>query len=111
MEITHTRAILEDGTDFGNTKMTKDFDFTERGQLPTGNQLAAARSLLGLTQAQLAERFGMSPTRIQRGEAAGACVPGMRASAMAQLLSAFSASGVDFYADSDGIVVRRRTQT
>lgn len=63
-------------------------------------QLRAARALLGLSQADLAERAGFSAMTIKRAEGIG--LPYPSADALAAIRAALEAAGVDFIAENGG---------
>ena len=66
----------------------------------TGNQLRAGRSLVGWSQAQVAEAAGISVPTVKRAEGSGV----LRASenAVAAIRSALEAAGVEFIAENGG---------
>mgnify|MGYP002631603281 CR=1 FL=1 len=66
----------------------------------TGNQIKAARSLLGMTQAQLAEAAAVSIPTIKRAEGSGAVVAS--AAAVAAIRAALEAAGVEFISPNGG---------
>ena len=80
----------------------------------TAPQLRAARALLGLDQAQLAERAGLSLPTIQRMETSGGMIRGNVDSLM-KVVRALEASGVELIGEgatsaSGGRGVRLREQ-
>ncbi len=80
----------------------------------TGDQIAAARRLAGIrSQAELAIAAGVSRPTIERAEAARGLVPSMNAEALARIVRALEATGVEFYLDigsslAGGVGMRRR---
>lgn len=79
--------------------------------IPTGRQVAAARALLGLTQAELAARSNISIPTLKRMEASNGTIPGLANNAVA-VLSALRSAGIQFLnagdtADGVGVVLRR----
>jgi transcriptional regulator with XRE-family HTH domain len=64
----------------------------------TGDQIAAGRRLAGMrSQAELAEASGVSRPTVERAEAARALVPSMNAQALARIVKALEAAGVEFF--------------
>ena len=78
------------------------------GHMPTGRQLRSARALIGWTAAELAKRAGVSWNTVQRAEAAGDEVPTTRARALAAIVAALTAAGVEFTSNATGVGVRLR---
>jgi transcriptional regulator with XRE-family HTH domain len=76
--------------------------------LPSPRLIAAARVLLGLSQAELAQRAGLHVNVVRRFET-GRTSP--RVSTLEALLKVFAAAGVEFVSGSDriegGIILRR----
>src|SRR6516165_7121414 len=77
----------------------------------TGRQIAAARTLLGWTQARLAQESGVSPASAQRAERAPG-IPQMQTGSLFALVRALEAAGIQFI-DADetggeGVRLRRR---
>lgn len=71
----------------------------------TGNQLSAARALLGWTQKQLSEAAGVSVPTIKRAEGASKTVAS--AESIRQLVAALERAGVEFISENGhGIGVR-----
>lgn len=66
----------------------------------TGNQLKAARSLIGWTQAQVAQAAGLSIPTVKRAE--GAAALSASENAVASIRSALEAGGVEFIAENGG---------
>ena len=66
----------------------------------TGNQLKAARSLVGWTQAQVAQAAGLSIPTIKRAE--GASRLGASEDAVAAIRTALEAAGVEFIEENGG---------
>jgi transcriptional regulator with XRE-family HTH domain len=60
----------------------------------TGNQLKAARSLIGWTQAQVAQAAGLSIPTVKRAEGAGAV--NASENAVAAIRAALESAGVEF---------------
>jgi len=67
---------------------------------PTGRQLAAARTLLGLTQADVAARSNLSVPTLKRMEASEGPVAGMQNNIDA-VIRALEGAGVIFLGDGD----------
>lgn len=68
-------------------------------------QLRAARALLGLSQAEVAEAAGLSVPTVKRAEGAGAI--SASASALAAIRAALEAQGVEFTnGDRPGVRLR-----
>jgi len=82
----------------------------------TGDQIAAARRLSGIgTQADLAKAAGVSRPTIERAEKARGAIPGMGTDAMAKIVVALEAAGMEFYLDhgnslAGGVGMRQRTR-
>ncbi len=66
----------------------------------TGNQLRAARSLIGWTQAQVALASGLSIPTVKRAEGSGALKASDRA--VEAICAALEKAGVEFIADNGG---------
>lgn len=66
----------------------------------TGNQLRAARSLLGWSQAQVADATGLSVPTIKRAEGNGSI--SASSDAIAAIRSALEAAGVEFIPENGG---------
>jgi len=66
----------------------------------TGLQLKAARQLLGLTQAEAAERAKLCAQSIKDWEHSSALVPDARVKSLARLVRALEAEGVTFRSDA-----------
>lgn len=66
----------------------------------TGNQLRAARSLIGWSQAQVAESAGLSVPTVKRAEGQGAIAAS--AEAVAAIRTALEQAGVEFIAENGG---------
>lgn len=66
----------------------------------TGNQLRAARSLVGWSQAQVAEKAGLSIPTVKRAEGQGAIAAS--SDAFAAIRAALEAAGVEFIAENGG---------
>jgi transcriptional regulator with XRE-family HTH domain len=74
----------------------------------TGNQLRAARALLGLDQEALAEKVGVSDNTIRNMEACGAEPVGGFASTRAKVRDALKEIGIEFMnGDTPGVWLRR----
>ncbi|WP_065324590.1 helix-turn-helix transcriptional regulator [Tritonibacter mobilis] len=65
-----------------------------------GNQLSAARALLGWTQKQLAEAAGVSIPTIKRAE--GAAKATVSSDAQQKIKSTLQAAGVEFIPENGG---------
>jgi len=77
---------------------------------PTGRQLAAARTLLGLTQAEVAARSNLSVPTLKRMEAREGPATGMQNNIDA-VIRTLEAAGIDFIDDAaGGPGVRLKTQ-
>lgn len=73
----------------------------------TGRQIAAARTLLGLSQGDLAEAARVSIATLRRMEAADGRPPGMPNNVLA-VVSTLEAQGIEFCTgDAPGLRVRR----
>jgi len=68
---------------------------------PTGRQLAAARVILGLTQAEVADRSQISVPTLKRMEASEGAVQGMPNNIQA-VVRALEAAGVEFVPENGG---------
>ena len=66
----------------------------------TGNQLRAARALIGWTQAQVADRANLSVPTVKRAEGAGALNASDRA--LTAIRAALEEAGVEFIAENGG---------
>lgn len=67
----------------------------------SGRQIAAARALAGIGQAELAERARVSVPTLRRMEAAEGPAPGM-ANNIAAIRAALESAGVEFIAEHGG---------
>lgn len=77
----------------------------------TGRQIAAARTLLGMTQPELAQRAGVSTPTIKRMEASTGPAVGL-ANNVAAVKAALESAGVVFVGGpSDGAGVRLKGKT
>ncbi len=65
-----------------------------------GNQLKAARSLIGWTQAQVAQAAGLSIPTVKRAE--GAAALNASENAIASIRLALETAGVEFIAENGG---------
>ncbi|WP_072389501.1 helix-turn-helix transcriptional regulator [Hyphomicrobium sp. CS1BSMeth3] len=75
----------------------------------SGNQIKAARALIGLEQAELAEKAGVSINTVRNMEAAGADVVRVRSDTLFRVQEALKAAGVIFVEENgDGPGVRMR---
>jgi transcriptional regulator with XRE-family HTH domain len=80
----------------------------------TGDQIAAARRLAGIrSQADLAAAAGVSRPTVERAETARRLIPSMNVEAMARIVRALEAAGIEFYLESGaslagGVGIRRR---
>ncbi len=70
-------------------------------QIVSGRQLAAARTLLGLTQAKIAEAANISVPTLKRMESSEDEVSGMKNN-VAAVCAALEAAGVEFIAENGG---------
>lgn len=80
---------------------------------PTGRQIAAARTLLGLTQSDVATRSNLSVPTLKRMEASEGPVSGMQNNVDA-VIRALEAAGVQFLDDGQtagGVGVALRSET
>lgn len=68
---------------------------------PTGRQIAAARTLIGLPQAELANAASISVPTLRRMEASGGPATGMKNNVEA-VRRALEAAGVEFIAENGG---------
>jgi predicted transcriptional regulator len=68
---------------------------------PTGRQLAAARTLVGLTQADVAARASISVPTLKRMEASDGIVVGM-ANNVNAVIRALEAAGAEFIPENGG---------
>ncbi len=68
----------------------------------SGHQLKAARALIGMEQADLARRAGVSINTIRNLEAAGAQMIRARLDTLAKVEGALKAAGVLFIAENGG---------
>lgn len=66
----------------------------------TGNQIKAARSLLGLSQAEVAGAAGLSVPTVKRAEGNAAVTASVEA--IAAIRAALEAAGADFIAENGG---------
>lgn len=78
--------------------------------MPTGEQIRAARAMVGWSVAELARRADVSWRTIQRAEAAGAAVPRMHVDTIDKITRALEAGGIEFLRGSEhgGPGIRRR---
>ncbi len=77
--------------------------------MPSGSQIRAARGLLGISAAELAERAGVTWKTIQRFETAEG-VPPNRSGTLDKVRAALEAQGIEFLGDpvtSPGVRLRR----
>ena len=86
---------------------------TQPAVMPTGEQLRAARAMLGWTVTELARRAAVSWRTIQRAEAAGAEVPRMHIATLEKIRAALESGGIEFLQASQrsnggGPGIRRR---
>ncbi len=78
--------------------------------MPSGSQIRAARGLLGISAAELAERAGVTWKTIQRFETAEG-VPPNRSGTLDKVRAALEAQGIEFFGDpetSPGVRLRRK---
>jgi transcriptional regulator with XRE-family HTH domain len=73
----------------------------------TGNQLQAARALIGWSQKQLAEAAGLSVPTIKRAEGAASITAS--AAAVEAIRAALEGAGVEFLGDTGVRLVRNST--
>lgn len=76
----------------------------------TGNQLKAARALIGMEQAELAEKAGLSVNTIRNMEAKGAAVMRVRLDTLSKAKAALEAAGVVFLSENGngpGVALRK----
>lgn len=73
--------------------------------MPTGEQIRAARAMLGWSANHLADVAGVSWRTVQRAEAAGSQVPRMHISTVEKIRDALEAGGIEFLG---GRGIRRR---
>jgi predicted transcriptional regulator len=81
--------------------------------MPTGEQIRAARAMLGWSVSELARQAGVSWRTVQRAEAAGASVPRMHIATIEKLQRALEDGGIEFLQASQrsnggGVGIRRR---
>jgi transcriptional regulator with XRE-family HTH domain len=75
----------------------------------SGNQLRAARALLGLDQEALAEKVGVSDNTIRNMEACGSEPVGGFASTREKVREALEHQGIEFFnGDAPGVRLRKR---
>jgi predicted transcriptional regulator len=78
--------------------------------MPSGSQIRAARGLLGISAAELAERAGVTWKTIQRFETVEG-VPPNRSGTLDKVRVALEAQGIEFLGDpetSPGVRLRRK---
>lgn len=81
-----------------------------QSQLITAEQIRAARSVLGWTNAELSERSGVATATLKRYEAANG-VPKSRKDSLHRIQSVFEAAGIEFVGspdDAPGIRIHRK---
>jgi predicted transcriptional regulator len=79
--------------------------------MPSGSQIRAARGLLGISAAELAERAGVTWKTIQRFETAEG-IPANRSGTLDKVRAALEAQGIEFLGDpekSPGVRLRRKS--
>ena len=79
--------------------------------MPSGSQIRAARGLLGISAAELAERAGVTWKTIQRFETAEG-VPPNRSGTLDKVRAALESQGIEFLGDpetSPGVRLRRKS--
>jgi predicted transcriptional regulator len=79
--------------------------------MPSGSQIRAARGLLGISAAELAERAGVTWKTIQRFETAEG-IPANRSGTLDKVRAALEAHGIEFLGDpekSPGVRLRRKS--
>jgi DNA-binding XRE family transcriptional regulator len=78
----------------------------------TGRQIAAARTLLGWTQARLAAESGVSPASVHRAERSPG-IPQMQTSSLFAMVRALEQGGIQFIdansGGGEGVRLRHRT--
>ena len=72
----------------------------DQGQRMTGNQIQAARALIGWSQSQTAEAAGVSVPTVKRAEGSGKVAASE--SAVRAIRSALEEAGVEFIAENGG---------
>ena len=79
----------------------------------SGSQIRAARALLGISAAELADLSGIGHRTLQRFETADE-VPDGRTAILMQVIQALEAQGITFVGDpltSPGVQLKRRTKS
>jgi transcriptional regulator with XRE-family HTH domain len=77
----------------------------------SGNQIKAARALIGMEQAELADKAGVSINTVRNMEAAGADEVRVRSDTLFRVQEALKAAGVIFVeenGDGPGVRMRKR---
>jgi transcriptional regulator with XRE-family HTH domain len=77
--------------------------------MPSGSQIRAARGLLGISAAELAERAGVTWKTIQRFETVEG-IPANRSGTLDKVRAALEREGIEFFGDpetSPGVRLRR----
>lgn len=80
----------------------------------SGNQIKAARALIGMEQAELAEKAGVSINTVRNMEAAGAEEVRVRSDTLFRVQEALKAAGVFFVeenGDGPGVRLRKKPNT
>ena len=77
----------------------------------SGNQIKASRALIGMEQAELADKAGVSINTVRNMEAAGADEVRVRSDTLFRVQEALKAAGVIFVeenGDGPGVRIRKR---
>ena len=80
---------------------------TQRYDVPTGEQIRAARALLRWSAAELARRARISHTTLARCEAVDGTPP-VQVRTLERIRAAFEAEGIEFTQNAGGLGVRLR---
>ncbi|RAX37698.1 transcriptional regulator [Rhizobium tropici] len=68
----------------------------------TAGQMRAARALIGISQAELARRAGVSVPTIKRCESEGENIPVVSSETQRKICSALEAEGIEFIPENGG---------